>query len=335
MAKIKDVAASAGVSVATVSRVLNNVPTVAPELAERVRQAATELDYRGNGAARSLRRRRSDVWALIISDIGNPFFTAAARGVEDVAQSAGFSVVLCNTDEDPRKETQYFDVAEREQVSGVVMSPNLVASDISRLDRAGIPVVAIDRPLRGEVDSVLVDSAAAAEVATRHLFDQGWTRPACITGPEQNDTAQQRVAGYRAAWKANGRRPAKSLIRHTDYRADSAQKAAIALLDTATPPDALFIANSEMALGVLPVLRARDLVPGRDLGLVAFDDAPWSSFTHPPMTVVSQPAYEMGRLAAELLLERIREDRTVRQEARHIVLDAELIVRSSSRRDDV
>lgn len=331
MAKIKDVAARAGVSVATVSRVLNDVPTVAPELAERVRHAATELDYRGNGAARSLRRQRSDVWALIISDIGNPFFTAAARGVEDVAQSAGFSVVLCNSDEDLEKETQYLDVAEREQVSGVVMSPNLVGSDISRLDRAGIPVVAIDRPLRGEVDSVLVDSAAAAETATQHLFEEGWTRPACITGPEQNDTAQQRVAGYQAAWKAAGRRPVKALVRHTDYRADSARKAAISLLDKATPPDALFVANSEMALGVLPELRARDLMPGRDLGLVAFDDAPWSSFTHPPMTVVSQPAYAMGRLAAELLLERIRETKGAPGRARHIRLDAELIVRASSR----
>lgn len=332
MAKIKDVAARAEVSVATVSRVLNNVPTVDPELAERVRQAATDLDYRGNSAARSLRRRRSDVWALIISDIGNPFFTAAARGVEDVAQSAGFSVVLCNSDEDPGKETQYLDVAEREQVSGVVMSPNLVASDTARLDRAGIPVVAIDRPLRGEVDSVLVDSAAAAEAATRHLFEQGWNRPACITGPRQNDTAQQRVAGYEAAWKAAGRRPIKSLVRHTDYRADSAQKAAISLLDKDSPPDALFIANSEMALGVLPVLRSRDVVPGRDLGLVAFDDAPWSSFTHPPMTVVSQPAYEMGRLAAELLLKRIHGSRAEQREAQHIVLDAELVVRASSRR---
>ena len=331
IAKIKDVAKLAGVSPATVSRALNDVPTVAPELVERVRAAATKLDYRANGVARSLRLQRTDVWALIISDIGNPFFTAVARGVEDVAQRAGFSVVLCNSDEDASKEAQYLEVAQREQVAGVIMSPNLFGSDISRLRAAGIPVVAIDRPLRDPVDSVLVRSSDGAREATLHLFEQGWTRPACVTGPEQADTAEQRLAGYREAFADQRRRTSKSLVRHADFRAATARLAVASLLDSANPPDSFFVANSSMALGALEEFAHRNLVPGKDVGLVAFDDAPWAQFVNPPMSVVAQPTYEIGVRAGELLLERIKNP-TAGEKARTIRLETQLIVRASSRR---
>lgn len=329
--KIKDVAEHAGVSAATVSRVLNNVPTVDQDLAVRVRAAAAELGYRANGVARSLRRQRTDVWALIISDIGNPFFTAVARGVEDVAQREGFSVVLCNTDEDPEKEARYIDVAEREQVAGVVMSPNVFGSDISRLVAASIPVVAIDRPLRERVDSVLVSSADGAREATSHLFDEGWNRPACVTGPERADTAEQRLAGYREAFAARGKRPAQSLVRHTDFRAESAREAVASLLDSRNPPDSFFIANSPMALGALQEFRERGLRPGHDVGLVAFDDAPWAQFVNPPLSVVTQPTYEIGVRAGELLLQRIGKP-PAGKDAETVMLSTELIIRGSSKR---
>ena len=330
MVKIKDVARLAGVSSATVSRVLNGVATVDADMAEQVRAAAKSLDYRANGVARSLRLQRTDVWALIISDIGNPFFTAVARGVEDVAQREGFSVVLCNTDENSDKEARYLDVAEREQVAGVIMSPNLFGSDISRLRSAGIPVVAIDRPLRDPVDSVLVSSGDGARDATLHLFEQGWTRPACVTGPAQADTAEQRLAGYREAFTRLGRRPAKSLVRHGDYRAEAAQSAVASLLDSSTPPDSFFVANSSMALGALAEFNRRRLVPGKDIGLVAFDDAPWAQFVSPPLSVVVQPTYDIGVRAGELLLERVH--RITTAAPRTIVLSTELIVRGSSLR---
>ncbi len=331
IAKIKDVAELAGVSAATVSRALNNVPTVDPALAARVRVAARKLDYRANGVARNLRLQRTDVWALIISDIGNPFFTAVARGVEDVAQQAGFSVILCNTDEDSAKEARYLEVAETEKVAGVIMSPNVFGSDITRLRAARIPVVAIDRALRDPVDSVLVRSAAGARGATLHLFEQGWTRPACVTGPENADTAQQRLAGYREAFRVLRKRPAHALVRHADFRADSARDAVRSLLDSKNPPDAFFIANSSMALGALEELADRQLVPGRDVGLIAFDDAPWAPFVDPPMSVVAQPVYEIGARAGRLLLDRLREG-GVPARARTIRLDTSLIVRASSQR---
>lgn len=328
--KIKDVAALAGVSDATVSRALNNVPSVHPDLVERVRKAAEQLDYRRNGVARNLRRRRTDVWALIISDIENPFFTAIARGAEDRAQRAGFSVMLCNSDEDPGKEAEYLDVAERERFAGVILSPNISGTDISQLRTANIPVVAVDRPLRDPVDSVLVDSREGARAATAHLLEQGWRRPACVTGPARADTAEQRLAGYLDAL-AEKRSRGVRLIRHADYHAGTARTAVSRLLDSASPPDSFFIANSSMALGALEEFQHRGLVPGRDIGLVAFDDAPWAPFVNPPMSVVAQPAYEIGTRAGELLLARLEPATTTRR--RQIVrLRTRLIVRASSLR---
>ena len=329
--RIKDVAESAGVSTATVSRVLNNLPTVDPKLAERVRFAARTLDYRANGVARSLRLQRTDVWALIISDISNPFFTAVARGVEDVAQESGFSVILCNTDEDAAKEARYLGVAQTGQVAGVIISPNLFGSDITRLRAVGTPVVAIDRALRDPVDSVMVRSGDGARDATLHLFQQGWERPACVTGPPGTDTAEQRVAGYREAFRILGMRAAPALVRHADFRAEGARAAVASLLDSRLPPDAFFIANAPMALGALEEFAARQLVPGRDVGLIAFDDAPWAPFVNPPMSVVVQPDYEMGVRAGRILVERLGEPGVPPQPQR-INLSTSLVVRRSSTR---
>ncbi|MDP3209172.1 MAG: LacI family DNA-binding transcriptional regulator, partial [Rhodoglobus sp.] len=183
MVKITEVASEARVSVATVSRALNGVSTVDPALVVRVLAAADKLGYRPNAIARGLRRRKTDVLALIISDVSNPFYTAVARGVEDVAQANGYSVLLCNADEDATKEARYLTVAEVEQVAGVILSPHNAATDVSRLQSSGVPLVVVDRPLAVAMDSVMVRSREAARTATRHLLDEGWSRPACITGP--------------------------------------------------------------------------------------------------------------------------------------------------------
>jgi len=330
VATIQDVARLAGVSSATVSRTLNNADRVDPVLAARVRGAATLLRYRPNRAARSLRRRRAEVWALIISDISNPFFNALARGVEDVAQRAGFSVLLCNSDEDPAKEARYVTVAEREQVSGVIISPNARGSDISPLRNAGIPVVAVDRPLSEDVDRVVVRSRAGARSATRHLAEQGWTRPACITGPEQAATARERLAGYLEGAREAFPRLRTDLVRHADYRAVGGRAAMADLLALRRPPDAFLVGNALMALGVLEELDERGLRAGTDVGLIAFDDAPWGRFVNPPMSVVAQPAYRIGHEAAEMVLSRMAGGTD--EPARHVELDTELVIRASSRR---
>jgi LacI family transcriptional regulator len=327
--RIEDVARLAGVSSATVSRALNDHPSVNPALVKRIRKAAAKLNYRGNNAARSLRRQRSDAWALIISDVGNPFFTMVARGVEDVAQRAGFSLLLCNSDEDPGKEARYLSVAAAEQVSGVILSPNMAGSDVSALQDMNIPVLAIDRPLL-DVDSIIVDSREGARDATAHLLDEGWARPACITGPETVDTAKMRLTGYLDALREHRRRSSITMVRHADYRAGGGRAAMASLLDARRPPDAVLVANSVMALGVLDELKRRGLQAGRDLGLAAFDDAPWAAFVNPPMTVVAQPAYDIGHRAGEILLDRIAGGTPRPGSAVRIVLPTKLIIRASS-----
>ncbi len=329
MATINDVAVKAGVSTATVSRALNGKSTVDPALAARVLEAAAELGYQPNGPARNLRRQETAVLALIISDVENPFFTSIARGVEDVAHTVGYSVVLCNSDENPDKERRYIDVAIQERVAGVVLSPTGTATNVDLLAARGTPVVAVDRPLPEATDMVLVDTRHAAREATAHLIAQGYERVGCITGPPGIRTADDRLAGYRDATRAAKRRYSAKNVRRTGYRADGARQATTELLTQDERPDALLVANSTMAIGVLDALSELGLRPGKDIGVVAFDDAPWTPLVSPPLSVVSQPAYEIGTIAAELLLARIAD--TTRKPTT-TTLNATLITRGSSRR---
>ncbi|MFK4087874.1 LacI family DNA-binding transcriptional regulator [Kribbella sp. NPDC020789] len=325
MPTISDVAARAGVSTATVSRALNGKATVDPELAARVHQAAAELGYQPNGPARNLRRQEAAVVALIISDVENPFFTAIARGVEDVAHELGYSVVLCNSDESAEKESRYIDIAIQERVAGVIFSPSGPATSVTKLAARGTAYVAVDRPLPGhDSDVVLVDTRLAAAQATAHLVAQGYQRIGCLTGPAGVRTADDRLAGYRDVVKTP-----KKLVRRSEYKAAGAHRAAVGLLSQPEPPDALLVANNAMAVGVLQALRELGLRPGRDVGVVAFDDAPWAELLDPPLTVVAQPAYEIGTEAARLLLARIADNT---RPPTVTTLGARLIERASSHR---
>lgn len=327
MIKIVDVAREAGVAPSTVSRALNNHPSVGPEYVLRVRLAAEKLGYRPNGVARSLRRRSTDLIALIIPDVGNHFHTAVARGAEDVARESGLSVLLCNSDEDAAKEATYVGVAQSEKVAGVLLCPHHSDADITLLVDSHIPVVAIDRRLGDAVDSVTSDSREGAADATSHLLDQGWLRPGCCAGPSDVETAQWRVSGYTESVLRAGGEP---LIEHGTYDREGGAQTAAALLDRENPPDSLVVSNEQMALGVLAELKRRHLEPGKDIGVLTFDDTPWAPLIDPPMTVVEQPAYEIGARAARMLVDRIRGES--RSAPRHVVLPTRLIVRRSSLR---
>lgn len=306
MATIHDVAKRAGVSAATVSRVVNGQANVAPELAARVRAAIGELDYRGNAAARNLRRNRSSLWAVMISDIGNAFFTSLVRGIEDVAAPLGFSVVLCNTDDEPAKEGRYIDAALAEQMAGVVISPSGSAKHVKRLLAAGTPVVAIDRVLKGAaVDTVVVDNEGGAAAAVAHLFESGYERIACITGPVGATTADRRLEGYRRALQEHGQSPSETLIRRADFREQGGHAAMASLLDEAPELDAVFTGNNLMTVGALRCLAERGVpVPGA-LGVIGFDGTPWAGLVRPSLSTIEQPTYELGRAAAELLSARL------------------------------
>lgn len=330
MATIYDVARQAGVSAATVSRVVNGRASVDAALTVRVQQAMRELDYRPNALARNLRRRRTSIWAVIISDIGNPFFTSMVRGVEDVAQGAGYSVVLCNSDEDPAKEARYVAAALAEQMAGVIISSTGKAANVNRLIEAGTPVVAIDREVRGAaVDSVLVDNEHGAELAVEQLIAAGYQRIACISGPRRLPTAQQRQRGWQKALRAHRRPATDDLVRHGDFRQEGGYQAMAALLDEGERPDAVFVANNLMTVGAMECLVDRGIpVPDR-MGVVGFDDIPWAHLVRPSLSTVVQPTYELGRTAALLLAERIAEPS---RPPSTVTLRTELKVRESSGR---
>jgi LacI family transcriptional regulator len=302
MTTIHDVARRANVSAATVSRVLNNHSTVDPELVRRVQAAVTALAYQRNALARNLRRSRTSLWAVIISDVGNPFFTSMVRGVEDAARQAGFSVVLCNSDEDPEKEASYITAAVAERMAGVIISPaSERTTDVGLLLGGGTPVVAIDRRLRGTpVDTVLVNNRQGAEDATSHLLDAGYRRIACITGPRGVTTARQRLTGYQRALRLHGYDTDARLVRHADFRERGGHDAMASLLADERP-DAVFVANNLMTVGALECLVEHRVRVPHDIGVVGFDEIPWADLVRPSLSTVAQPTYEMGQLAGQLL----------------------------------
>lgn len=328
---IRDVAAAAGVSVAHVSRVMNERGDVGPLTRARVLAAVAQLGYRPNGAARSLRTRAAAVLGLIISDITNPFFTSMARGVEDAAQNAGFSVVLANADEELAKERQYLEIALAEQMAGVVLSPaSSTQTNVAALTDRGVPVVVIDRRLRNtDLDSVTVNNTRAARDATAHLVAQGCRRIGFVSGLTETSSAAGRLAGYRAALRAAGPPFDQSLVADGGFRIEGGYRATAELLERGI--DGLFVANNLMTIGALQVLHERAIdIPG-EVALVGFDDMPWTGAMRPPLSMVAQPTYEIGSRATSLLLARIRGDES---SAKNVVLPASLVLRESSLRAD-
>jgi LacI family transcriptional regulator len=305
MATIYDVAKRAGVSPATVSRVFTGRVRVAEHRIKAVREAAEELGFVANRNAQRLRTSSSQIIAMMVPDIENPFFTVMTRAVEDVARSAGYSVMLCTTDEEPSREREYIRVAVGEPVAGIIVVPS---SEI-KLDLAlshKVPVVCVDRHAEGfEVDTVVADNPTAAEAATELLFDAGYRAVACVSGPEGIETADQRMEGWaRAVRRRTGAEPRADYRRRAPYVMDGAQAEVHSLMSLAEPPDAIFAANNRLATGVLRALNELDALPPK-VGVVSFGGLPLFLLAPLGVIVTHLPARELGRRAAEMLLERI------------------------------
>lgn len=327
MTTITDVAREAGVSPATVSRVLNGTGEVSEELTVRVQRTVDRLGYQPFGPARALRRQATSVWAVIVADIENPFFTSVVRGIEDGAREKGFRVVLGNSDESPAKEAEYVEIAIAERMSGVVIAvADSRRSNLSPLVERSIPVVAIDRRPHGHpFDSVLVDNRLAAFQATEHLLAGGYSRVACVTGPRRLSTANERLAGYKQALVAAGRTFSEEWVMREDFRAGGGYDAVVSLWRRRRRPDALFVANNQMTVGAIQALYELGVAIPEDVALVGFDDAPWATLMRPQLTVVDQPTYQIGRVAADIL-----GDPGPRTRPAEMLLSPELIVRESS-----
>lgn len=324
MAKIKDVAKRAGVSVASVSRVLAGHTGVTEATRQRVLEAVQALDYRPDLAARRLRSRRTNTIGLIVSDIRNPFFTEVSRAVEDIAYQNRMRVILCNADEDPAKEALYLELMQDENVSGVILSPSLPTLAQFRMSDYPFPVVLVDRCDREtSADAVVLDNTDSAYRLTVHLIEQGYRRIAFIYGAT-SATGRQRQEGYVTAVAMHG---LETLAQAVPATVDAARKAARELLQGTARPNALVGSNGLILLGLVEALQEVQLQFPEPIGLAGFDDLPWTRLVGPGITVVAQPTYDIGQAAIELLLQRIAHPS---QSMRRVVLRGELRERGSS-----
>ncbi|MFF5262707.1 LacI family DNA-binding transcriptional regulator [Actinomadura viridis] len=326
MASVKDVARHAGVSVATVSRVLNDSVPVLPGTRDRVLAAVAELGYRPNAVARSLRTDATRTIGLVIGDILNPFFTELARAVEDEARALGYSVVIGNADERPDRQDHYVGTLLERRVDGLLLCPTAEVTPLVRdMVRDGRPLVFLDRTLPGlDVPAVRVDGGAAIAELVRHLYALGHRRVAFITGPALLSTGRERTEAFTAAMRAHGLPVRPEYLEAGDFQAASGRAGAARLLDLPEPPDAIFVGDNLMALGALDEIRARGLRIPQDVALACYDDLPWFTHLDPPVTAVAQPVRELGRRAVRVLAGRM-EGRAVSS----VVLPARLVVRRS------
>jgi len=302
---IRGVAELAQVSQATVSRVLNGSPQVGEAHRKRVLEAADQLGYRPNRLARNLRLQKVDTLGVLIPDIENPHFSESVRVFEDAAFSAGYRVLLCNTDETEEKQRAYAQVLADERVVGVIAAPaDSGGAGLAPLFDLGIPVVAFDRLISDpRADAVVCDNADATRRATEHLIWLGHTRIAYVGGRTNVETGAHRHEGYATTMRSAGLTP---FVVDGGFRAAAAEREVATLLRLGQRPTALVVGNNLMTIGALRATRDAHLsIPG-DLAVVAVDDPPWAELVDPPLTVVAQPVRRMAERAIQLLLERIK-----------------------------
>ena len=330
MATIRDVASRAGVAPITVSRVINDSDYVSQATRKRVEAAIAELGYVPNMLGPSLRFKQTMTLALILTDITNPFWTTVARGVEDVAQSRGYSIILCNTDESEIKQEQYLDMLLRRRIDGILLVPvRSVPEPVLTIQQQDIPVVVLDRQIPGlEVDIVRADSEDGAYQLTKHLVSLGHRKITMLAGPQTVSTAVDRVAGFRRALTEAGLPDSAGPIYWGSFTIDSGREMAKLALSDTPNPTAFFAGNNFVAIGAVQALQEEGLRVPEDMALVTVDDIPPAFTIDPFLTVAAQPALEMGHQAARLLLDRVTGSRD--GECQHTVLPTQLIIRASS-----
>jgi DNA-binding LacI/PurR family transcriptional regulator len=328
-ATIRDVATAAGVSLSTVSRVIHGHPAVNHDLQQRVLEVIARMDYQPDRSAQRLRSKMSSVIGLIISDIENPFFTSVVRGVEDIAYRNQMTVVLCNTDEDPKKQERYVDVMVKERVAGLIIAPadGHSVTPLYRLQESGIPIVLLDRNIgANKIDAVMVDNLNGAYTATKHLIALDRKRIALVNGDTQIKTFEDRYKGYCKALEEANIKINKQHVVEVLPKIERSYEAALQLLQLKSRPDAIFAGNNLITVGVLKAIKQLKLTVPEEVALVGFDDMPWSSELCPPVTSIAQPTYELGKEAASLLIRRLQAPDGFQQT---IMLHTRLIVRES------
>jgi LacI family transcriptional regulator len=326
---MRDVAERAGLSVSTVSHVINNTRAVSDESRQHVLQAMEELGFKPNALARSLRRRQSNTLGMIVPDSANPFFAEIARAIEDASFAQNYSVILCNSEGDLEKQQAYTDVLIENRVAGILFVAAGVSTElVSELGQRRVPLVVIDREVADvEVDTVMTNHAQGGCLATQHLIDLGHRRIACIAGNSEVAPSADRLTGYRQTLQKNDLAYDEGLVVKGDFQYRSGYEATNDLLTKKKPPTAVFACNDLMAVGCISAASALGFRVPDDLSVVGFDDVQLASYTNPSLTTVDQPKVEIGTLATQMLLERMKNlDASPRFER----LDTELLIRRST-----
>ncbi|MFD3258250.1 LacI family DNA-binding transcriptional regulator [Paenibacillus lentus] len=326
MISIKDVAKHAGVSVATVSRVLNNSGYVGQDTRIKVEKAIKELNYKPNEVARSLFKKQSSTIGLIVPDIMNPFFPELARAVEDTAIQLGYNVILCNSDGDEKKEQNYLDILQQQYVNGIIVSSNTLTA--AQIEQLNIPVVSIDRVISKGLPTIVVENKKGAMMATRFLQSKGRSRIGHIKGNSSVINAEERCEGYK---EIVGQEPwfNETYIADGKYDMQSSIQATLELLQRHPEMDGIFAANDIMAIGAIKAAYQLGKKVPEDIAIIGFDGISLSKATTPELTTVEQPIYEMGEKATKLLVSLMEQQQTVDQKS-YQILDVKLIEREST-----
>ena len=333
MNTIRDVARLAGVSVATASKVISEKGIVSSKLTERVRSAMEALDYRPNEIARSLKVRQTQTIGMVIPDITNAFYTNVIRGVESEARAHGYSLILCDSNDDRALEQANLNTLFARRVDGVLLAPSKVYDPQDRLIRRRFPLVFYDRIPPGFTGSAVVtDNLGAAHEGTRHLIELGHRRLAIITGGLTFTNGQDRLEGFRKALQQAGLPLYDEYLQQGDFRLEGGYSCGLKLLKLPAPPTAIFCCNNQMTLGLMRALTELDIHCPSDVSILGFDDFDWAANFRPRLTTLAQPSLEMGKQAAQMLLRRIESDKEGNNsdEEKVVALKAELRVRDST-----
>ena len=328
MAKISDVARRAGVSLSTVSHVVNGTRFVKPETAEAVRKAIAETGYRPNTLARALARATSNSVGIAVSLVSNPYFSDIIRAVELECASLGMQVFIADTNDQPQRELEVVQLLHERRVDGVIVAPCSDSEEgtLAYLAQNKMPTVIIDRLASRKFDQVGVKNAKAVEGLVDHLVSHGHRRIGFIPGQPDFATTRERIEGYLAALRRHGLSGEGSLLATGSGDVESAAVSAMQMLAIALPPTALIAGNNLATIGTMRGLRRAGKQVSKDIALVGFDDFEWADCFEPHLTVVAQPCLEIGRRAAKMLLERIKKpDKAVKT----VRLETSLVIRNS------
>lgn len=330
---LNDIAKKANVSPMTVSRVINKSDHVSEETRKKVEAIIEQMDYIPNSSARYLTSKRSKILSLVITDITNPFFTKLARGAEDKAKQMGYRLMLCNSDENLEKESDYIKMLISTGVDGVMITPSEDRSrkNLRTLNRYDIPYVLIDRKINGiHADAIHGDSQTGTRELLDHLIEQGHERIAIINGPLDVSTARERQETYIKTLAAHNLPIHHEYIFHSQYTNEDIGEDIVKLLSLPVEerPTAIFAVNNFIAINAIKELRKHGVRVPEEISVVCFDDLDAAIDLNPFLTVAAQPAYDFGFTGAQMLIERI-EDKAP-EEFRELVLPPKLIVRKST-----